>query len=300
MTAEPHPPIEHSPGGLGDWLLGLRAPSGQLPPNAMRRYLVAAMLASLAGIVAASLTIGPRIAVVAAVCGAAALIVEILFSQIRHKPLNGGGLVYGFLLALLLPADIPLEMAAIGGAVAALFGKEVFGGTGSHIFAPSLVGKGILVFSYKTITGLGFTSVVSRPDAHLWLALGLVCLFGTLLMAWARPANLRILSAALLASVCVAVPMQHFGVLPFESVIEMFLANSYLFSICVVACDPAISPRDDEAKWLYGLMIGALAVLMACYSLYAEAAMSAILVANLFVPTLDLLAQPRANQEAQA
>ena len=187
-----------------------------------------------------------------------------------------------------------------GGAVAALFGKEVFGGTGSHIFAPSLVGKGILVFSYKTITGLGFTSVVSRPDAHLWLALGLVCLFGTLLMAWARPANLRILSAALLASVCVAVPLQHFGVLPFESVIEMFLANSYLFSICVVACDPAISPRDDEAKWLYGLMIGALAVLMACYSLYAEAAMSAILVANLFVPTLDLLSQPRANQEAQA
>jgi Na+-translocating ferredoxin:NAD+ oxidoreductase RnfD subunit len=93
--------------------------------------------------------------------------------------------------------------------------------------------------------------------------------------------------------------MQTFGKLPFESIIEIFLANSTVLTICLVACDPAISPRHDEAKWLYGLMIGALTVLMACFTPYAEAAMSAVLVANLFAPTLDILAEV-GRKEAQA
>jgi len=45
-------------------------------------------------------------------------------------------------------------------------------------------------------------------------------------------------------------------------------------------------------------MIGGLAVLMACFSNYTEATMSAVLVANLFAPTMDLLAAPRRKEVA--
>ena len=257
MTAESHHPTDQVPGGPVDWILGLCTPSGQLPPHAMRRYLVAALLASLAGLVAASALLGPRVLVLAAVCAVSSLVVEAVFAAVRRKPLNGGGLVYGLMLALLLPLDAPFSMAALGAALGTLFGKEVFGGTGSHIFAPALVGKAVLVVGYPAIIkGLGFSSVASSPDARLWAAQGAVCLAAVVFMAWARPANLRILAAALLASVCLAIPMQQLGLLPCEGVIEMLLANGYLFTICVVVCDPAISPRDDEAKWLYGLMIG--------------------------------------------
>jgi Na+-translocating ferredoxin:NAD+ oxidoreductase RnfD subunit len=265
----------------------------------MRRYLIAALISSVAGIAAAAVLVSPRVLTVAAVCALTALVVEVLFAQVRRKPANGGALVYGLVLALLLPANVHLEMAAFGAAMAALFGKEVFGGTGSHIFAPALVGKGAMIFSYPAIIkGPGFSSVIDIPDPRLWLALTLVALLAVGLMAWARPGNLRILAAALLAATCLAIPMQTFGKLPFEGIIEMFLANSMLLSICLVACDPAISPRNDEAKWLYGLMIGALTVLMACFSTYSEAAMSAILVANLFVPTIDLLAAPKGKEVA--
>lgn len=294
MTAEPTQPIEHAPGTLGDWILGTRVPRGGLPPNAMRRYLAASLVVAVAGIVCAGALQGWRVLLVAAICAASALAVEILFAVTRHRPLNGGGLVYGLVLALLLPANVHLEMAAMGAALAVLFGKEVFGGTGSHIFAPALVGKAALVYSFPTyIKGPGFSSVAEVANPHLWMALALVSLLAVILMAWARPANLRIIVAALLAVVCVAIPLQGLGKLPAEGIIELLLGNSCLFTICVVACDPAVAPRDDEAKWLYGLVIGGLSVLMVSLSNYSEAAMSAVLVANLFVPTIDLLAASR-------
>lgn len=299
MTVEPTQPIEHVPDGLADWILGTRVPRGGLPPNAMRRYLAASLVVALAGIAASSALLGPRILIVAAVCAASALAVEILFAKVRHRPLNGGGVVYGLVLALLLPANVPFEMAALGAALAVLFGKEVFGGTGNQIFAPALVGKAALYFGYPTyIIGSGFSSVATTPDPRLWLALALVSLLAVALTGWARPANLRIIVAALVAAVCVAISMQNFGKLPADGIIEFLLGDSCLLIICLVACDPGIAPRDDEAKWLYGLMIGGLAVLMACFSNYTEATMSAVLVANLFAPTMDLLAAHRGKEVA--
>ena len=41
--------------------------------------------------------------------------------------------------------------------------------------------------------------------------------------------------------------------------------------------------------WFYGLLVGAVAVLMRCYSNYSEAMMSAILIGNLFAPTIDAI-----------
>lgn len=299
MTTDPHSTTEHPAGDSGDWLLGVRTPKGALPPNAMRRYLAACLATAALGMACATFLIGPRILAVAGVCAGVALLVEVVFAKVRRKPLNGGGLVYGLVLALLLPSEVPLALAALAAGFASLFGKEVFGGTGSQIFAPALVGKAALIFSYPArVKGPGFSSLASGAEPHLMLALALIALLAIVLMGWARPANLRILGAALVAAVCVANPLQRMGVLPAAGIIELFLGNSFLLSICLVACDPATSPRDDNAKWLYGLLMGSLATLMAGFSNYEEAAMSAILVANIFSPTLDLLARPRKPEAA--
>jgi Na+-transporting NADH:ubiquinone oxidoreductase subunit B len=300
MTAEHYPIPDHVSGDPGDWLLGVRTPRSDLPPNAMRHYLAACLATAALGIASTSYLHGARILAVAGICAAAALLVEVAFAKVRRKPLNGGGLIYGLVLAILLPSDVPLEMAALGAGIACLFGKEVFGGTGNQIFAPVLVGKAALVFGYPgRITGAGFASLPADAAPREMVALAAVCLIAVVLMGLARPANLRVLGAALVAAVCVAIPLNQMEMLRTAGIVELLLANSFLLSICLVACDPATTPRDDEAKWLYGLLLGSLATLMACFSNYEEAAMSAILVANLFAPTLDLLAKPR-KQEAVA
>ncbi len=57
---------------------------------------------------------------------------------------DGSAAVTGILLALTLPPSIPLWMAFLGGAIAIIFGKLVFGGLGHNIFNPSLVGRAFL------------------------------------------------------------------------------------------------------------------------------------------------------------
>ena len=57
---------------------------------------------------------------------------------------DGSAVVTGILLALTLPPGLPLWMAAIGAAVAMLFGKLLFGGLGQNVFNPSLTGRAFL------------------------------------------------------------------------------------------------------------------------------------------------------------
>jgi len=61
---------------------------------------------------------------------------------------DGSAAVTGVLLALTLPPSIPLWMAFLGGIIAIVFGKLVFGGLGNNIFNPSLVGRAFLQASF--------------------------------------------------------------------------------------------------------------------------------------------------------
>jgi electron transport complex protein RnfD len=68
---------------------------------------------------------------------------------LRESPLaDGSAVVTGVLLALTLPPSLPLWMAFLGGAVAMVFGKLVFGGLGHNVFNPSLVGRAFLQASF--------------------------------------------------------------------------------------------------------------------------------------------------------
>ena len=117
------------------------SPGGYLPAGRdMRNYLLAALLASVPCIVFAVYYLGTQLLAMVAVAFAAGAAVEIVFSVVRKKALTGGTLVFAILLSLLLPLSTPLWMVALGSAFGTLFGKEVFGGTGHHIFSPVLLG----------------------------------------------------------------------------------------------------------------------------------------------------------------
>ncbi len=54
---------------------------------------------------------------------------------------DGSALLTGLLLALTLPAGLPLWMALVGSIIAILLGKQAFGGLGQNPFNPALVGR---------------------------------------------------------------------------------------------------------------------------------------------------------------
>ena len=99
-------------------------------------------LALLPLVLAAVYFFGVSALFVIAACTAGAVLPEWL--QNRSTVTDGSAIITGVLLALTLPPSIPLWMAFIGGSLAILLGKILFGGLGSSVFNPALVGRAFL------------------------------------------------------------------------------------------------------------------------------------------------------------
>jgi electron transport complex protein RnfD len=77
---------------------------------------------------------------------------------------DGSALVTGLLLALVLPPRTPLWIVFVGGLVAIVLAKMLFGGLGWNLFNPALVGRAVILLSW-----LGLMSQV-KPFPGGWYA----------------------------------------------------------------------------------------------------------------------------------
>jgi len=87
-------------------------------------------------------------------CVAAALVTEWVFNAVRKRPhtiTDGSALVTGLILALSLPPTMRWWMAVVGTVVAVGVGKMLFGGLGSNIFNPAMVGRAFLMACFGTM-----------------------------------------------------------------------------------------------------------------------------------------------------
>jgi len=87
-------------------------------------------------------------------CVISAVVTEWLCSLIRKKENSIGdfsAVVTGIILALSLPPSLPVWAAVVGSAFSIAIGKMVFGGLGSNIFNPAMVGRAFLTVSLGTL-----------------------------------------------------------------------------------------------------------------------------------------------------
>jgi len=86
-----------------------------------------------------------------AACVISCVAAEWLCNLIRKKPNSlddFSAVVTGIILALSLPPSLPVWAAVIGGFFSITIGKMVFGGLGSNIFNPAMVGRTFLTVSF--------------------------------------------------------------------------------------------------------------------------------------------------------
>jgi len=260
-------------------------------------YLRWVSIGAAACVATAAAIFGARILAMVLVAWASWLLVDVSFAVTRRKPAGGGSLAFAMLFTLLCPPELPLWMIAVGAAFGCLFGKEVFGGTGHHLFNPALVGKAFLVFSYPSATmGTYFGDLFGAPQGDAWITASGVTLAAALLLAWRSRGATWIYGGILLGMAGTAAAMEAAGTFPFETQLELFVVNGALLSGCLLAVDPAGAPRDNNARLLYGLTIGICAVVMRTLSNYFEAMMCAILMGNLLAPTLDFMTARRTEE----
>lgn len=87
------------------------------------------------------------------------VVFELLFQICTRQKVrisNLSACVTGVMMALVCPPSTPFWMMIIGGAVAMIIAKGVFGGIGSNVFNPALTGRAFLFISFPAVIGANF------------------------------------------------------------------------------------------------------------------------------------------------
>jgi len=252
--------------------------------------------------------------------------IEFAWAQWKGEEIQEGYLVTGIILPLIIPIGCPLWMLAIAVAFAVIFGKEIFGGTGMNIFNVALIARAFLFFSYPTkmsgdqtwvaqssILGLGnnlpdsFTQATPLgqigqghvPDASICdmicgfipgsigetsviaIALGALLLLITGIASWKTMLSV-FLGGGAMAAIFSAAGMTQ---IPWW---EHLILGGFAFGAVFMATDPVTSARTECGKWIYGALIGIVAVIVRVMNPgYPEGMMLAILLMNMFAPLID-------------
>ncbi len=246
-----------------------------------------------------------------------ALPFEFLFSKIRKKPLDYAWMVHPLLIVLLLPPNAPWWLALIASAFGVVFGKLIFGGSGKYIFPPSLVG---ILFAY--ISFPSFITAIQWPIPSSDLVTGATPLMQlnrgqTLDVSWQQlllggaPGTLgetfrlgilllgsflfimRVIDwkapVTYIGSVFVFTGIGHL-VWPdtFRDPILSLLVGGLLFGAIFIAGDSAIIPKSNRAKFIYGIGLGFLTVLIRHFATFPEGVTFSIIIMSAISPLLDL------------
>jgi Na+-transporting NADH:ubiquinone oxidoreductase subunit B len=249
---------------------------------------------------------------------------EILFAMKRGHEVNEGFFVTSILFALTCPPDMPLWQVALGITFGVVIGKEVFGGTGKNFLNPALTGRAFLYFAYPAqmsgdavwtavdgYTGATPLSVAaSEGMAALqqqwsWMeafvgsvpgSIGetstVAILIGGLLLLATRIASWRIIAGVMIGMVALS---SLFNMIGSDSnpAFNMpwywhLVTGGFAFGMIFMATDPVSASMTDTGKWVFGILIGLMTVLIRVVNpAFPEGIMLAILFANLFAPLID-------------
>ncbi|MFA6292237.1 MAG: RnfABCDGE type electron transport complex subunit D, partial [Victivallales bacterium] len=83
-------------------------------------------------------------------------------------------------------------------------------------------------------------------------------------------------------------PLFWFGVTPVPEALTAVLGGGFLFGAFFMATDPVTAPKTNEGRIFFGILVGALTVVIYNFSIFNGGLMFSILMGNMFVPVMDL------------
>ncbi|ADE81830.1 Na(+)-translocating NADH-quinone reductase subunit B [Xylanibacter ruminicola] len=251
--------------------------------------------------------------------------IEFAWAQWKGEEIQEGYLVSGIIIPLIIPIGCPLWMLALACAFSVIFCKEIFGGTGMNIFNPAVAARMFLFFAYpskmtgdtvwvaqNSIFGLGndlpdgFTAATPlgqlaqniTPDSSILdMALGFIpgsigetslvaIAIGAAILLWTGIASWRTMLSVFVGGIALAVLFEQTG--QGMTWWHHLVMGGFAFGAVFMATDPVTSCRTTTGQYIYGFLIGAMAIIISVLNAgYPEGMMLAIFFGNMFAPTID-------------
>ncbi len=221
-----------------------------------------------------------------------AVVTEIIIYRAASQPItigDGNAVLIGVLLALLMSPDVPIWVPVIGAAFAIAIPKYIFGGTGTFVFHPALVGFAFLLAAWPSLMGASSTPHLSSlSDLFIETGAGrlveaspALVLLGGAFVLYKKYVDRRV---AITATVLLILLMPIFGM---GSQHPYVMTGGYFLGLIFLAADPITSPVTKRGRLIYGVVLAVLILIQLHFNAYFTGMCFAVLLMNVFSPFID-------------
>lgn len=292
----------------------------------MRDVVIALIPACAMGV----FSFGWRALAVISVCIASCVLTELIYEKLMKLPVTVGDLsavVTGIILAVNMPAGIPLWMPALGGVFAILVVKQLFGGLGQNIMNPALAARCFLLISFasamtsfpetvRTLFDAGTSSgatplaAIKAGESIDWFQMifnthsgcigessPIAILVGAAYLLCRRTITIHIPGLYILSTagfICLLHLITGTAdTLSINYLVAQICGGGLLLGAFFMANDYVTCPITVGGQLVYALLLGLLTALFRVIGSSAEGVSYAIIIGNLFVPLIEMATVPR-------
>ncbi len=256
---------------------------------------------------------------VIAVCILSAVAAEAIYQKCMGKTVTVGdfsAVLTGLLLALNLPPEFPLWMAAVGSVFAIIIVKQLFGGLGQNFMNPALGARCFLVLSFgsymtkfvvdgvATATPLAMLRQgmeVDLKDMFMGYTAGTIGETSTLalLVGAAYLLIKRVISPKIpliyigTFAICIAIyaATKNYDVVEYTA--AHLCGGGLMLGAWFMATDYVTSPITPTGKIIFGVILGLLTFVFRIFGGTPEGVSYAIIISNLLVPLIEKVTAPK-------
>lgn len=292
-------------------------------PVKTKNIMLDVIIAMVPALLASVYFFGPRALALVVVTVAACVISEFISRKVMKREQSIGDLsavVTGMLLAFNYPATLPFWIAALGGVVAIVVVKQMFGGLGHNFANPAITARVILLTSFalrmttwvaphawktgavdavSAATPLGMIASGNTADLPTYTqmligeragCLGETCIIA-LIIGGVYLVIKKVISP-IIPVVYIATVFVFSAVLGADPVMQILSGGLFLGAI-FMATDYVTSPITNKGKVIYALGCGIITVLIRQFASLPEGVSYSILLMNILTPHIENLTMPR-------
>lgn len=217
-------------------------------------------------------------------------------------------IVLGIILALIMPTYVPLWILIIGSVFATIVVKQFFGGVGQNFMNPAAATKAFLIASWAGVMAKPVTDatssaseaadvvvplidkIIGQPSGSIGEVSILALALGGLYLVVRGRISLRgpiafILSAMVMYNI-------------FEK--DLLLPGAFFLAAIFMTTDYGTTPMTRVGQYIFGVMSGVCASIIAVKGFNPEGPYYAIIIMNLFTPLIDYLTTKKYKVKKEA
>ena len=281
--------------------------------NSINRIMYIVILTLMLPVGAAIYYFGTRAVLLIVSCVLTSVATEYGVKKLRKRSfrMDGSAVITGLLLALVLPASLPVWMAVIGSVFAIAIVKESFGGLGHNIFNPALGARAFLTLCFPVemttwISPSGFSPdavTIATPLSERFVWEGTKTnLYGDMLLgniggSLGETSALLIIIGGIILIVLKLIdwriPVAYIGTVALftlilrEDVLYYLLSGGLMLGAFFMATDYVTSPLTRRGKVIFGIGAGLITTVIRIYGGLAEGVCFSILFMNAVTPLID-------------